>query len=158
MTISYPPLILRAFASGGEKNAIQDAAYVDPNDAHASWEDGFPPVTRTRISLGGHPPYGKDFNGVLYDVSSHTLWVEAGGQYKFDAALATEIGGYPIGMVLQSDDGTSAYVSAVANNSINFNSSPASIGVEWMPWSGNAVSDILQNPNNDQLLYFVGQF
>ena len=56
-------------------------------------------------------------------------------EYKFDATVATAIGGYSKGMVLLGNDGVSSYVSAVDNNSIDFNSTPASIGVQWIPFA-----------------------
>ncbi len=78
-------------------------------------------------------------NGILYDVTAHIQFLNAGGQARFDAALATAIGGYPIGVVLQSDDGQSAYVNVLAGNTDNFNTTPASIGVSWLPYAGIAL-------------------
>jgi hypothetical protein len=96
----------------------------------------------TPISSGGIPPEGKDFNGIFYDITTHTIWVNAGGQYQFDAALVAETGGYPVGMVLQNNAGTASYVSAVSNNTVDFNSTPASVGVQWLPYAGKAFSAI----------------
>ncbi len=75
----------------------------------------------------------------MYDITTHTIWVNAGGQYQFDAALSTAIGGYPVSMVLQSNDGLSSYVNVLANNTTDFNSTPGSIGVSWLPWAGAAL-------------------
>lgn len=136
-TPTRPTNISLPFAYGGVKNTIPTAS---TGTGKASLQDGFPPVTMLPISGGGIPPEGKDFNGILYDITTHTLWVNAGGQYLFDSALSTAIGGYPKGMVLQSNDGLSSYVSAIDNNTTNFNTSPASIGVSWMPWAGAAVT------------------
>lgn len=135
MPIARPSNLTVPFANVGARNVIPvaDAAPL------ASFTLGFPPVTMLPIIAGGEPPDGKDFNGILYDITTHTMWVNAGGQYLFDATLSAAIGGYPIGMVLQSDDGLSAYVSAVAANTTNFNSSPGSIGSAWMPWAGAAL-------------------
>jgi hypothetical protein len=132
MSIARPSNIHIAFADGGDRNAIP----VADATPLASYDVGFPPITMTAIVAGGVPPQGKDFNGVFYDITSHTLWVNAGGQYLFDAALSTAIGGYPAGMVLQDTAGASAYVSAVNNNTTDFNSTPGSIGTLWMPWAG----------------------
>src|SRR5205807_937641 len=89
------------FAYSGSKNTIAQAA-ASP---YASFEQGFPPITMQPIVAGGIPPQGKDFNGILYDITKHTVWINAGGQYRFDAALVTAIGGYPAGMILQNDAG-----------------------------------------------------
>ena len=134
-----PNLIIVPFANTGAKNTIPDAP---TGTGKASYETGFPPITMTPIASGGIPPEGKDFNGVLYDITSHTLWVNAGGQYVFDDALSAEIGGYPAGMVLQSDDGMSAYVSAIDNNTTDFNTNPGSIGTLWLKWAGSVMAPI----------------
>jgi len=93
-------------------------------------------------SAGGLPPLGQDMNGVLGDISSHTVFQNCGGRYRFDAALATAIGGYPLGFVLQDDYGINEYVSAIAANSGNFNTDPSLVGVTWIPYAGNG----LMNP------------
>lgn len=136
-TPTRPSNISLPFATAGVKNVIPNAPTGTNN---ASFTEGFPPVTMLARTSGGVPPSGKDFNGLLYDITTHTLWVNSGGQYQFDSALSTQIGGYPAGMVLQSDDGLKSYVSAVNSNSINFNSTPSSIGVQWLPYSGSAQS------------------
>jgi len=135
MSITRPTNLTKAFATSGAKNAIS----VAPASPNASYTDGFPPVTMLRLTAGGVPPEGQDFNGILFDITSHTLWVDAGGQYQFDDALSTAIGGYPIGMVLQNNAGTASYVSAVNNNTTDFNSTPSSIGTLWIPWAGGDV-------------------
>lgn len=134
--VSRPANYSLPFASSGTKNTIPVAS---TGTGAASFTDGFPAVTMMPITAGGVPPQGKDFNGILYDITSHTIWLNAGGQYQFDSALSTAIGGYPAGMVLQNTAGTSAYVSAVNNNTTDFNATPSSIGTLWLPWAGAAV-------------------
>lgn len=130
------------FASSGTKNTIPTAP---TGTGKASFTEGFPAVTMLPLTAGGIPPEGKDFNGILFDITSHTIWVNAGGQYQFDAALSTAIGGYPAGMVLQNNAGTASYVSAVANNTTDFNTTPSSIGILWLPYSGAAWSNVTIN-------------
>ena len=127
------------FANAGAKNTIPTPA---TGTGKASFTEGFPAVTMMPIVAGGIPPEGKDFNGILYDITTHTVWVNAGGQYQFDAALSTAIGGYPKGMVLQNNAGTGAYVSAVDNNTTDFNTTPASIWTLWLPYSGRSFSNV----------------
>ena len=141
------------FASSGAKNTIPTPA---TGTGKASFTEGFPAVIMLSLTAGGIPPEGKDFNGILYDISSHTIWVNAGGQYQFDAALSTEIGGYPTGMVLQSNDGQAAYVSAVDNNTTDFNSTPSSIGTLWLPWAGAAIVTVSAIAASQ--LYYFSQF
>jgi hypothetical protein len=90
------------------------------------------------ITSGGIPPSGDDFNGLFYDYSSHIVWINAGGQYRFDAALSMAMGGYPKDMVLQSNDGNGSYRSLIDNNTNDFNSDPTQIGVTWAAYSGAA--------------------
>ncbi len=139
MSVNYPIVIYQPFADTGDKNTIPNTP--SPTPGRASYEDGFPPITRIRIQDGGLPPAGKDFNGVLNDVTQHTVWVESGGSYKFDATFATSIGGYSKGMVLQNTAGTSNYISLIDNNSVDFNSTPSSIGVQWGVYAGAAGSN-----------------
>lgn len=134
--IPAPPLLVLPFANAGAKNVIPVAPPITPGAA--SFQLGFPPETMIPIASGGTPPFGQDVNGVLYDVSAHSVWQNAGGQYQFSATLAAAIGGYPVGMVLQSNDGQASYVNILANNSTDFNTTPASIGVSWLPWAGNS--------------------
>lgn len=127
------------FAASGAKNTIPTPS---TGTGKASFTDGFPPVTMLPLTAGGIPPEGKDFNGILYDITLHTVWVNTGGQYQFDAALSTAIGGYPSGMVLQNNAGTASYVSAVANNTTDFNTTPSSIGTLWLPYSGRSFANV----------------
>lgn len=147
MSITRPTNLTKVFASAGAKNTIPVAS-ASPK---ASYTDGFPPVTMLPLPSGGVPPEGKDFNGVLYDITSHTLWVNAGGQYQFDAALSTAIGGYPIGMVLQNTAGTTSYISTVNGNTTDFNSTPSSIGTLWLPYAG---ADVYLSKS---YIYYVAQ-
>lgn len=145
MAAPTPVLILQPFADTGDKNVIPSTP--SPTPGLASYEEGFPPITRVKIQLGGKPPAGKDFNGVLYDITTHTLWVSAGGQYTFDAALAAAIGGYTKGFVLQDNAGVNSYRSLVDNNSVDFNSTPGSIGVQWEFYAGGSSGNTIATIN-----------
>lgn len=142
MPITVPVKLSIPFArdaAPANKNTIPNPSQIGSNPALASYTDGFPPLTMLPIASGGLNPYGQDFNGVLNAISSHTVWGNSGGRYKFDAAHAAAIGGYPIGAVLQSDDGQGEYASIVANNVTNFNTTPSSIGTQWRRYAGSAL-------------------
>lgn len=139
MPITRPVNIPKPFANIGGKNTIPSASQIGIVPGAASLDDGFPPLTRTPVVAGGVPPSGLDMNGILFMLSSHVAFMNGGGRYRFDATLATAIGGYPVGFVLQSDDGNSEYVNILAANSTNFNTTPASIGVSWIPYAGQAL-------------------
>ena len=127
------------FASQGDKNTIPVTPSTETGQSnYASYQKGFPPVTMTALVAGGLPPQGMDMNGILFALSSSVGFMQSGGLPTFDADFASTIGGYPLGAVLQSNDGASAYVSTIANNTTDFNESTESIGTSWLPWAGDA--------------------
>jgi hypothetical protein len=129
------------FATSGLKNLIPVPTAFG---GAASMTNGFPAETMTPIVAGGTPPAGQDMNGILHQLSSHSVWLNAGGQYRFDAALATAIGGYPAGAVLQTDDGLSAYVSTIDHNTHDLNTDQTG----WKAYAGQALAQLMQLPVN----------
>jgi len=147
MSITRPTNLQKPFADSGTKNTIPVASQIGITNGAASYNDGFPPLTMTPIAAGGVPPRGGDMNGVLYDLSAHIHFLNAGGQYRWDSDLVTAVGGYPTGFVIQSDDGLGSYVSLVDSNTYNFNSDSSYIGTYWAPWAGKAVRQRISHAN-----------
>lgn len=117
-----PKLLSKAWASDGLKNSIPNTRSGGMPLEGATYADGFPSITMTPISTGGKPPSGKDMNGVLYEISAHTVWQNQGGRYRFDQAFCDAIGGYPKGSVLISDTLDTEYISLLDANTHNPNS------------------------------------
>jgi len=140
MPITRPPVILKPFAESGNKNTIPVYSQVGITDGAASFETGFPPDTMIDIGDGGIAPDGLDMNGILNIITQHIRFLLAGGYPRFDATLCTEIGGYPVGTILQDNGGGNLYRNALANNTTNFNTTPASIGVSWIWLTGQTRS------------------
>ena len=115
-----PRLIVKPFANNGLRNEIPDSN--GNADNAATYDNGFPSITMTPISLGGLPPRGRDMNGILYEISSHIAYQNRGNHYGFDASFAKLIGGYPKGSILIDDAQSQLYISVVDNNNVNFNS------------------------------------
>ena len=139
MSVPAQVLMPVPFASQGDKNTIPVTPSTETGQSnYASYQKGFPPVTMTPLVAGGLPPQGMDMNGILFALSSSVGFMQSGGLPTFDADFASTIGGYPLGAVLQSNDGASAYVSTIANNTTDFNESTESIGTSWLPWAGDA--------------------
>ena len=139
MSITTPVLIPVPFCNSGNKATIPVSAPTSPDEAnYASYEAGFPPVTMIPIEANGIPPRGVDFNGILYAISSNIQNWNAGVQMKFNSDFCTAIGGYPLGAVLQSNDGKTAYVSAIESNTGDFNTNPELIGTDWILYGGGS--------------------
>ncbi|WP_304674141.1 phage tail protein [Neisseria blantyrii] len=116
-----PKLLSKAWASDGLKNSIPNTRNSGMPQEGATYADGFPSITMTPISTGGKPPSGKDMNGVLYEISAHTVWQNQGGRYRFDQAFCDAVGGYPKGAVLINDTLDTEYISLVDANTHNPN-------------------------------------
>ena len=117
-----PKLLSKPWASDGLKNNIPAERNGGLAQEAATYAEGFPSITMTPISVGGKPPSGKDMNGVLYEISAHTVWQNQGGRYRFDQAFCDDIGGYPKGAVLINDTLDTEYISLVDANTHNPNS------------------------------------
>ncbi len=112
-------LISTPFAQEGEKTEIQNV--TGEFDNSATYRLGFPPLTMQSIRLGGKPPKGTDFNGILFDITENISFLCKGGRYQYNAGLSTLIGGYPEGSNLLLDDNVTEVVSTVAGNQNNPN-------------------------------------
>lgn len=98
------------FASSGDMDTIPVNATQDTKEnGKAAWDSGFPPLTMTAIAAGGIPPSGKDFNGVLNAISAGLRFAMAGGLYPYNSDFSTAIGGYPLGAILISADGSKVW-------------------------------------------------
>lgn len=125
--LDIPDKISVPFANTGDKNVIPVASQIGITPGAASFEDGFPPLTRTPLPSGGIPPSGADFNGVFFDITAIQKWQSAGGLFRYDSAFATDIGGYPKGCALGSADGLSVWINTVDNNTTD----PDAGGAGW---------------------------
>jgi hypothetical protein len=118
-----------AYAAGGSYiESIPTASQIGITAGRASLHDGFPPLTFQAISLGGVPPLGADFNGILNEITSITQWQQAGGMFAYDASFSSTIGGYPKGAVLQKANLSGMWLSTVENNITN----PDTGGAGWI--------------------------
>ncbi len=113
-----PRQIVVPFASGtADKNTIPNNATQETKEkGKAAYDSGFPPLTMTAIAAGGIPPHGKDFNGLLNDITAAIRFSQAGGQYTFDSAFAQAIGGYAKGATVLSADGSKIWWNTVDSN------------------------------------------
>ncbi|WP_149572520.1 hypothetical protein [Serratia nevei] len=113
-----PRQIAVPFASGtADKNTIPNNATQETKEkGNAAYDSGFPPLTMAAIAAGGIPPHGKDFNGLLNDITAAIRFSQAGGKYTFDSAFTSAIGGYPRGAMVLSSDGSKIWWNTVDSN------------------------------------------
>ena len=138
-----PKLLSKPWASDGLKNNIPAERNSELAQEAATYAEGFPSITMTPISVGGKPPSGKDMNGVLYEISAHTVWQNQGGRYRFDQSFCDAIGGYPKGAVLINDTLDTEYISLVDANTHNPNSGNNT--GKWAVLSGKALNERFAN-------------
>lgn len=119
--MKQPKLLMSPWANKGLKNDIPDARSQNIALEAATYSEGFPQITMTPIAMGGKAPSGKDMNGILHDLSAHTVFQNQGGIYQFDADFAKKIGGYPKGVVLINNALTQCFMSLIDKNTTNFN-------------------------------------
>ncbi|PVK68447.1 short-chain dehydrogenase, partial [Salmonella enterica subsp. enterica serovar Javiana] len=101
----------------GDKNNIPDKATQQTKESgNAAYDSGFPPVTMTPISAGGIPPHGKDFNGLMHDITAAIRYVQAGGLYTYNADFAGAIGGYAKDAILAGVSTTAVWLNTIDDN------------------------------------------
>ncbi|EAN0878309.1 DUF2213 domain-containing protein [Salmonella enterica] len=70
----------------------------------------------TPISAGGIPPHGKDFNGLMHDITAAIRYVQAGGLYTYNADFAGAIGGYAKDAILAGVSTTAVWLNTIDDN------------------------------------------
>ena len=115
-------------AGGSYINTVPISGTGLPNGA-ASFQLGFPPDCFVAVTAGGAGPFGKDFNGVLNQLTANAQWLTAGGPLYYDATFSGNIGGYPKGAVLQQASNFGLlWISTTDNNTTD----PDTGGAGWV--------------------------
>ena len=139
---SIPAKIAAIFAASaptGYKNTIPLTQAEITQPGQASFDVGFPSVTMQPASAGGINPYGQDFNGLGYALTAPMQWLCASGNFPYDSAFSTSIGGYPKGALLLNATGDGFWINIADNNTSN----PDSGGSNWIAWSPAAIQSNL---------------
>lgn len=132
--VANPTFIPLAFAENGLRNVIQKTRQPNQDAQDMTLSDGSPLITLTPIEDGGKAPKGQDFNGIMHLISTHTVFNQNGGRYKWDPNVVTEFGGYNKDAIVQSQDGLREYISLIPNNPTNPDSNTTGT---WAVYSGN---------------------
>lgn len=134
-----------ANATGSFSRQVPTASQLGITPGAASMNDGFPPLNFIDTAVGGIPPDGKDFNGILNQISAWSQWQNAGGIVPFDAAFSTAIAGYPKGATIaQTPFSGNLWLSIVDNNITN----PDTGGAGWLCLIPNVQQIILTDTGN----------
>lgn len=139
-----PQTLLEAIANsaavgtspGNKTYPMPETQPATPNSA--SIQTGFNANVMTNENAGGRPPLGPDFNGLWFLVSSHTLYVECGQTYKYNADLATAISGYAVGTILGMTDDSGIWLNQTDGNT----SDPDAGGAGWVPMAAYGFANV----------------
>ena len=120
----------KPFAHDGLITPIVD---IGDSTHPVNFADGFPSEYSAPHSQGGKYVTRGEFNAIGNLATRNDFYKACGGLNTFNATLASKIGGYPKGAVLQLlDNNVLKYViSLVDNNTVNFNTAGVD-GVNWM--------------------------
>ena len=121
--MANPDVILTPLASQSVTKTIPPLTDLAAGIGRMSQQQGFPPITQEPLELGGKAPQRDDFNGAFNLLSQHTLFLQSGGQYTYNAALT-----YNLGCVIALDDGITLVQSLVDANPTNPNTG---LGTDW---------------------------
>ncbi len=125
MPAPNPPVIPEAFAQDGDRATIPP---ISGFTGRADWKNGFPEITMEAKIAGGIPPDGRDFNGVLYAVSAHAFYTQAGQPFVYSSDVSTAISGYGLGAVIGSVDAKTLWYNILADNTAD----PDVAGTGWV--------------------------
>ena len=120
----------KPFAHDGLITPIVD---IGDSTHPVNFADGFPSEYSAPHSQGGKYVTRGEFNAIGNLATRNDFYKACGGLNTFNTALASKIGGYPKGAVLQLlDNNVLKYViSLVDNNTVNFNTAGVD-GINWM--------------------------
>lgn len=96
----------------------------------ASFDEGFPPINFVDPAVGGIPPFGADFNGLMRQATDGLRWLQAGGRNIYDVTFAGLIGGYPEGAIIASAVTPGLLWVCLADDNL---SDPDAGGANWAP-------------------------
>jgi len=135
-----PSKFQKAFGEDATTGFIRTVPETTADAAAASLTLGFPPQTFLQIGDGGTPPDGRDVNGILFQISAWTKWLNAGGPVPYDGTFQTSVSGYPKGAFIKSATTDNLYwLSTVDGNTTN----PDTGGAGWVCFSPVGVTRIV---------------
>ena len=116
-------MIPQPFAAGDASHLPSFTPILNEiNGSDVNFIEGFTAAFSAPSSAGGRYVTREEMNAIGHLASANWFKLMCGGIFTFDADLATKIGGYPKGAILDYLDGLNYYrvVSLVDNNMVNF--------------------------------------
>lgn len=129
LSTATPVYFQQPFANNAGSGYTRAIPNTTVDTTAASLNLGFPPATFVDVALGGTPPNGMDFNGILNEITANLQWIQAGGVAVYNSTFSADIGGYPSGAVLKMASGKGYWQSTADNNT----SDPDTSGANWTP-------------------------
>lgn len=139
MPTKFPAAFANA-AGSGYIRTIPANSQIGISNGAASLNDGFPPVCFLPVGSGGTPPSGQDFNGILNQLSTWSIWQAAGGPVYYDSTFSAAIGGYPLGTILSAYNSLGNFWLSEIDNNV---SDPDTGGANWLPFSAPGPASIV---------------
>ena len=130
------PIPFANSAGGGFTRPIPTPSQIGIQAGAASLTDGFPPTTFD-TSGAGTPPFGQDFNGLLFQISGWSRWQGAGATVQYDNTFAVAVGGYPAGSIVVSTTVAGVFWYNTTDNNVN---NPDTGGAGWVALQANGAA------------------
>lgn len=151
MPVSEPNKYTTLWAQSGTRFDIPSAA--DPVTGKAGFDVGFSSINMTSEAAGGIPPWGQDFNGILYSITRAIQYVQSGALPTFSSDLSTATLGYKKGAMLIGLDGVTVWQNEVDGNTTDPDSISASgwvnFPIKYLPKRTFSESDSIRIPDVD---------
>lgn len=148
MPVSEPSKYTTLWSQSGIRFDIPQVA--DPVTGKAGFDVGFSSINMASEAAGGIPPWGQDFNGILYSITKAVQYGQAGGLPTFDSGFASAIGGYEKGAIIIGDDKETIWQCETSGNLSN----PNLGGIGWvnlllksLPKRSFSVNDYIRIPD-----------
>lgn len=151
MPVSEPNKYTTLWSQSGTRFDIPAAA--DPVTGKAGFDVGFSSINMTSEAAGGIPPWGQDFNGILYSITRAIQYVQSGALPTFSSDLSTATSGYKKGAMLIGLDGVTVWQNEVDGNTTDPDSISASgwvnFPIKYLPKRTFSESDSIRIPDVD---------
>lgn len=149
MNISdIPAWFAKRFAADATGTYVRSIPTTSADPTAASLSLGFPPDTFADIGAGGTPPDGRDFNGILNQLSAWGQWAGVGGAVPWSSTISAAAGGYPLGAIVLSNTVTGRLYQSQVNANVT---NPDTGGAGWAILVNKAASpaDIAAGTSNE---------